>query len=62
MAWAPLAGAEAGSQIEPPRTVATAADVVRLAPPLILTEQQAATFVTALPAILDAASPQESTS
>lgn len=41
---------------------ATAADVVRLAPPLILTEQQAATFVTALPAILDAASPQESTS
>lgn len=41
---------------------ATAADVVRLAPPLILTEQQAATFVTALPAILDTASPQESTS
>ena len=41
---------------------ATAADVVRLAPPLILTEQQAATFVAALPAILDAASPQESTS
>ena len=40
---------------------ATAADVVRLAPPLILTEQQAATFVAALPAILDAVSPQEPT-
>lgn len=34
---------------------ATAADVVRLAPPLILTEEQAATFVADLPAILDAA-------
>lgn len=33
---------------------ATAADVVRLAPPLILTESQAATFVADLPAILDA--------
>ncbi|MDV8024203.1 acetylornithine transaminase [Rhodococcus sp. IEGM 1330] len=30
-------------------------DVLRLAPPLIITEEQAASFVTALPAILDAA-------
>ncbi|OZD61068.1 aspartate aminotransferase family protein [Rhodococcus sp. 05-340-1] len=30
-------------------------DVLRLAPPLIITEDQAASFVTALPAILDAA-------
>ncbi|MDQ3402835.1 MAG: acetylornithine transaminase, partial [Actinomycetota bacterium] len=30
-------------------------DVVRLAPPLILTDEQAAEFVTALPAILDTA-------
>ena len=41
---------------------ATAADVVRLAPPLILTEEQAARFVTGLPAVLDAATPEESTS
>ena len=40
---------------------ATAADVVRLAPPLILTEAQVAAFVRRLPAILDAASPKEST-
>jgi len=33
---------------------ATAADVVRLAPPLIITEEQAAAFVADLPAILDA--------
>ena len=41
---------------------ATTADVVRLAPPLILTEGQAAEFVSALPAILDAASQKESSS
>ncbi|WP_314038716.1 acetylornithine transaminase [Dietzia sp. CH92] len=41
---------------------ATAADVVRLAPPLILTEAQAARFVSALPAILDTASPKETSS
>ncbi|ALG85043.1 acetylornithine transaminase [Gordonia phthalatica] len=34
---------------------APAADVLRLAPPLILTDQQAAGFVAGLPAILDAA-------
>ncbi|WP_241386341.1 acetylornithine transaminase [Rhodococcus sp. CH91] len=34
---------------------AAASDVIRLAPPLILTEQQAENFVTALPAILDTA-------
>ncbi|TCN49559.1 acetylornithine aminotransferase [Rhodococcus sp. SMB37] len=35
---------------------AAAPDVIRLAPPLILTEEQANGFVTALPEILDAAS------
>jgi acetylornithine/N-succinyldiaminopimelate aminotransferase len=34
---------------------APAADVIRLAPPLIITEHQVDTFVTALPGILDAA-------
>ena len=34
---------------------APAPDVVRLAPPLILTEEQGKQFVGALPAILDAA-------
>jgi acetylornithine/N-succinyldiaminopimelate aminotransferase len=34
-------------------------DAVRLAPPLILTQDEAAEFVTALPAILDRASEQE---
>ena len=34
---------------------AAAPDVIRLAPPLILTEEQAENFVTALPAILDTA-------
>lgn len=34
-------------------------DVLRLAPPLVLTEEQAATFVTALPAILDTAQETE---
>ena len=34
---------------------AAAPDVIRLAPPLILTEQQAESFVTALPAVLDTA-------
>lgn len=38
---------------------ATQADVVRLAPPLVLTESQAAKFVSELPAILDAASEKE---
>jgi acetylornithine aminotransferase len=32
-------------------------DAIRLAPPLILTQTQAATFVDALPGILDAAVP-----
>ncbi len=36
---------------------APAPDVLRLAPPLILTEEQADSFVTALPAILDTAAP-----
>ncbi len=41
---------------------APAPDVLRLAPPLILTEEQAGTFVSALPGILDtAASAAEST-
>ncbi|MCD5420074.1 acetylornithine transaminase [Rhodococcus pyridinivorans] len=34
---------------------AAAPDAIRLAPPLILTEQQAESFVTALPAVLDTA-------
>ncbi|GAB3668667.1 acetylornithine transaminase [Actinocorallia lasiicapitis] len=34
-------------------------DVIRLAPPLILTAEQARAFTDALPGILDAASPQE---
>lgn len=41
---------------------ATQADVVRLAPPLIITEEQAAAFVAALPAILDAAAAREKSS
>lgn len=41
---------------------ATTADVVRLAPPFILTEEQVARFVAGLPRILDAATPKESTS
>jgi len=41
---------------------ATVADVVRIAPPLVLTEAQAADFVAALPAILDAAQEKETTS
>lgn len=41
---------------------ATVADVVRLAPPLVLTEAQAAAFVAGLPAILDAAQEKESSS
>lgn len=41
---------EAGFLINAP-----APDVLRLAPPLILTEDQAASFVTALPGLLDAA-------
>lgn len=38
---------------------ATQSDVLRLAPPLILTEDRAATFVADLPAILDAAAGKE---
>ena len=34
---------------------AAAPDVIRLAPPLIITEHQIDTFVTALPGILDTA-------
>ena len=45
-----LAAREAGFIINAP-----APGVIRLAPPLILTEQQADSFVTALPGILDAA-------
>jgi acetylornithine aminotransferase len=45
-----LAARDAGFIINAP-----APDVIRLAPPLILTEQQADSFVTALPAILDSA-------
>ncbi|WP_216694264.1 acetylornithine transaminase [Dietzia psychralcaliphila] len=41
---------------------ATTADVIRLAPPFILTEEQVARFVAGLPRILDAATPKESTS
>lgn len=41
---------------------ATGPDVVRLAPPLILTEEQVAHFVSALPAILDTASEKETSS
>ena len=41
---------------------ATGTDVVRLAPPRILTEDQVAQFVTALPPILDAASEKETSS
>jgi acetylornithine aminotransferase len=36
---------------------AVAPDAIRLAPPLVLTQAQAETFVDALPAILDAAVP-----
>ncbi|MET0965912.1 MAG: acetylornithine transaminase [Nakamurella sp.] len=49
-AAANLAARDAGFIINAP-----APDVIRLAPPLILTEQQADSFVTALPAILDSA-------
>lgn len=41
---------------------ATGPDVVRLAPPLILTEEQVAQVVAALPAILDTASEKETSS
>ncbi|MEX3767905.1 acetylornithine transaminase, partial [Mycolicibacterium fortuitum] len=34
---------------------AAAADVIRLAPPLIITEPQIETFLSALPAVLDTA-------
>ena len=36
-------------------------DAVRLAPPLIITAAQLRTFTDALPAILDAATPKETT-
>ena len=39
---------------------APAPDVLRLAPPLILTEDQAGDFVAALPQILDAATDESS--
>lgn len=41
---------------------ATGPDVVRLAPPLILTEEQVAQFVSVLPSILDTASEKETSS
>ncbi|MFN3602175.1 MAG: acetylornithine transaminase [Dietzia sp.] len=60
---APLAKAVEGAAREAGYLVgATSADVVRLAPPLILTEEQVARFVAGLPSILDAAIPKESTS
>jgi acetylornithine aminotransferase len=40
---------------------AAAADVIRLAPPLIITERQIEAFVTALPGILDSAGQAEVT-
>lgn len=49
-AKAEIAARDAGYLINAP-----APDVIRLAPPLILTEEQGAGFVAALPAILDAA-------
>lgn len=49
-ARAEIAARDAGYLINAP-----APDVIRLAPPLILTEEQGAGFVAALPAILDAA-------
>ena len=48
---AALAAREAGFIINAP-----AADVLRLAPPLILTTEQADSFIAALPGILDTAS------
>ncbi|MDX2357213.1 acetylornithine transaminase [Dietzia sp. PP-33] len=60
---APLAKAVEGAARDAGYLVgATAADVVRLAPPLILTEEQAARFVAGLPRILDAATPKETSS
>ena len=60
---APLAKAVEGAAREAGYLVgATTADVVRLAPPFVLTEQQVARFVAGLPGILDAATPKESTS
>lgn len=60
---APLAKAVEGAARRAGYLVgATTADVVRLAPPLILTEAQAAAFVSGLPAILDDASQKEPTS
>ena len=52
MPAAALAAREAGFIINAP-----APDVLRLAPPLILTQEQADSFVAALPGILDAAAP-----
>ncbi|MBB1040269.1 MAG: acetylornithine transaminase [Dietzia sp.] len=60
---APLAKAVEGAAREAGYLVgATTADVVRLAPPLVLTEEQVARFVAGLPGILDAATPKEATS
>ncbi|MET3859815.1 acetylornithine/N-succinyldiaminopimelate aminotransferase [Dietzia sp. 2505] len=60
---APLAKAVEGAAREAGYLVgATTADVVRLAPPLVLTEEQVARFVAGLPGILDAATPKESSS
>ncbi len=53
-AKAELVARDAGFLINAP-----APDVIRLAPPLILTEEQGAGFVAALPAILDAATAEE---
>jgi acetylornithine aminotransferase len=51
-ARAALAARDTGFIINAP-----APDVLRLAPPLILTQEQADSFVAALPGILDAAAP-----
>ncbi len=62
---APVAPAVATAALDAGFIVnAVAPDAIRLAPPLVLTEAQAATFVAALPAILDAAvqTPREETS
>ncbi|GAA3240338.1 acetylornithine transaminase [Actinocorallia longicatena] len=59
-----LDGAHAGAVQEAAKAAgflvnAVQPDVVRLAPPLIITAEQARSFTAALPGILDSASPQE---
>lgn len=60
---APVAPAVAAAALSAGFIVnAVAPDAIRLAPPLVLTQAQAATFVEALPAVLAAASVPEETS